>query len=430
MNGQPTVADVFRAGQAAFLGEYGARLSPEQRRVLRDIQACRTAALGGHVEQCDGCGHRRAHYNSCRNRHCPQCQAGARAAWLEARQTELLPIPYFHVVFTLPGQLGPLALQNPRLMYDLLFRAAAETLLEVAADPKHLGARIGVLMVLHTWGQNLMHHPHVHCVATGGGLSADGAQWIPVRRSPRSGREFFLPVRVLSRVFRGKFIAGLKRAFAAGRLAFHGRLAAQAQPANFEQLLNAAVKKDWVVYAKRPFGGPQQVLKYLARYTHRVAISHARIKALRDGQVTFQYKDYADRSRTKEMTLATSEFMRRFLLHTLPNGFVRIRYYGLLSNRQRLARLAHCRLLLGVPGASAESLPAERPTDPARSEPERPHERCPVCHQGRMIVVETLHAAHVRKSPPPHFQLGAARGANLLRQSAASNAPSSKQDTS
>ncbi|MEA2591136.1 MAG: hypothetical protein QOD62_967, partial [Actinomycetota bacterium] len=318
------VADVFRDHGDAFLDRYGDTLSPERRRALRDIAACRTEALGGHVEECDRCGHQRIAYNSCRNRHCPKCQATAAAQWMEARGAELLPVEYFHVVFTLPPALAPIALQNPREVYNILFRAAAETLRQIAADPKHLGAEIGFLAVLHTWGQNLQHHPHVHCVVPGGGLSPDGSHWVACRPG------FFLPVRVLSRVFRGKFLALLGNAFDQGKLSFHGKLGVLADGGEFQRRLTASAQTEWVVYAKPPFGGPEQVLKYLARYTHRVAISNRRLVALEEGDVQFQWKDYAHGGGPKTMTLKAIEFIRRFLLHVLPSGFVRIRHYGFL----------------------------------------------------------------------------------------------------
>ena len=318
------------------------RSRPSSAAPCSDIAACRTAALGGHVEECDRCGHQQIAYNSCRNRHCPKCQATAAAQWLEAREAELLPVEYFHVVFTLPAALGPIALQNPRVVYGLLFRAAAETLQQIAADPKHLGAEIGFLAVLHTWGQNLEHHPHVHCVVPGGGLSPDGSRWVACRPG------FFLPVRVLSRVFRGKFLALLRAAFDQGKLSFHGKLGALADAGEFRRRLAASAQTEWVVYAKPPFGGPEQVLKYLARYTHRVAISNRRLVALEDGEVTFHWKDYAHGGGQKTMTLKAIEFIRRFLLHVLPSGFVRIRHYGFLANRVCREKLALCRALLGV----------------------------------------------------------------------------------
>jgi len=376
------VADVFRQHGEAYLAKYGA--SREQRRVLRDIQACRTAALGGHIAQCDQCGHQAISYNSCRNRHCPKCQGPARARWLEARAAELLPVPYFHVVFTVPEVLGPLALQNKRVVYNVLFQATAATLLEVAANPKRLGAQLGILAVLHTWGQNLLHHPHLHCVVPAGGLAVDGSDWVACREG------FFLPVRVLSRVYRGKFIAFLKSAYERHQLAFHGDLKVLADRAALEHLVNQAVQNEWVVYAKPPFGGPTQVLKYLARYTHRVAIANQRLLSLEDGQVTFRWKDYAHGSRQSTMTLEATEFIRRFLLHVLPSSFVRIRYYGFMANRFRAQNLARCRELLGQ-GRMEESAPTP-PSSEAADAPieERGARRCPVCQQGPMRIIESL----------------------------------------
>jgi Putative transposase/Transposase zinc-binding domain len=378
------LAEVIRSCGDAFLNQYGETLAPEQRRTLRDIAACRTSALGGHMEECDRCGHRRIAYNSCRNRHCPKCQATAAARWVEAQAADLLPVEYFHVVFTLPAALSPLALQNPRVVYGFLFRAAAETLMQIAADAKHLGAAIGFLAVLHTWGQTLQHHPHVHCVVPGGGLSPDGTAWVA---SPKG---FFLPVRVLGRVFRGKFLALLDAAFDRGRLAFHGRLRELAGAGRFHQLLRAVAQTEWVVYAKPPFGGPEQVLKYLARYTHRVAISNRRLVALKDGRVRFRYKDYARGGRRRTMTLEASEFLRRFLQHVLPSGFVRIRHYGFLANRCRWEKVALCRELLGVPAMPAIGPPC-RPTAliPGIA-PVRCVFVCPACGEGRMVVIEVI----------------------------------------
>lgn len=378
------VADVFRDHGLAFLDEFGDALSPEQRRVLSDLAACRTAALGGHVEACDRCGHQCISYNSCRNRHCPKCQGTAAARWLDARATELLPTEYFHVVFTLPEAIGPIALQNPRVVYGILFRAAAETLLQVAADPKRLGAEIGFLAVLHTWGQNLHHHPHVHCVVPGGGLSPEGSRWI----SCPTG--FFLPVRVLSRVFRGKFLARLRAAFDEGKLAFHGQQSALSDAGQFQRQLVASAKTDWVVYAKPPFGGPEQVLKYLARYTHRVAITNRRLIDVEEGQVRFRTKDYTDDGRPKTVTLHATEFIRRFLLHVLPSGFVRIRHYGFLSNRLRQEKLALCRELLHVTpmpelvSISSSAELSEEMVGPSSVK------LCPSCGVGHMVIIDPL----------------------------------------
>jgi hypothetical protein len=385
------VADVFRRHGDAFLDRFGKGLSHEQRRVLHDVTVCRTAALGGHVEECDRCGHRQVAYNSCRNRHCPKCQAAAAAEWMEARESELLPVEYFHIVFTLPQVLNPIALQNPRVVYGLLFRATAETLQQIAADPKHLGAQIGFLAVLHTWGQNLQHHPHVHCVVPGGGLSPDGSRWVPCRRG------FFLPVRVLSRLFRGKFLALIKAAFDRGKLSFHGKLGGLTDSSEFLRQLAASAKTEWVVYAKPPFGGPQQVLKYLARYTHRVAISNRRLTALEHDEVTFRWKDYAHGSRQKSMKLKVVEFIRRFLLHVLPTGFVRIRHYGFLANRVCREKLTRCRELLGG-GTTPEPVAAESASELKGTAERKPAAHaCPVCDTGRMVIVETLRAIMVAR---------------------------------
>jgi hypothetical protein len=383
------VADVFRDHTDAFLDLYGDVLSPEQRRALGDIAACRTAALGGHLEQCDQCGHQRIAYNSCRNRHCPKCQATAAAQWMEAREAELLPVEYFHVVLTLPAILGPIALQNPREVYGILFRAAAETLQQIAADPKHLGAEIGFLAILHTWGQNLEHHPHLHCVVPGGGLSPDGSRWIACRPG------FFLPVRVLSTVFRGKFLALLRNAFDQGKLSFPGKQRALADAGAFQRLLTASAQTEWVVYAKPPFGGPEQVLKYLARYTHRVAISNRRLVAMEDGGVRFRWKDYAHGGGQKTMTLKATEFIRRFLLHILPAGFVRIRHYGFLANRVCREKLALCRALLGVEAASLP-IASESSTKPKKTADGVPAANaCPLCGAGRMVIVASFGAIPV-----------------------------------
>jgi hypothetical protein len=370
------VAEVIRSCLDEFLEKYGPELTPERRRALKDMACCRTAALGGHVLGCPECGHQQIAYNSCGNRHCPTCQATAAARWLEKQAADLLPTPYFHVVFTLPDALDPIALANPRVVYDLLLRSAAEALLEVAADPKHLGAQTGVLAVLHTWGQNLQFHPHVHCAVPGGGSSPDGSRWIA------SSADFSLPVRVLSRVFRGKFLAGLRAASAKGVI----RFAAD----QFERALSKAVGTDWIVYAKPPFGGPEQVLKCLARYTHRVAISDARLLDFEEGKVRFRYKDYAHGNRKRVMTLSAMEFVRRLLLHVLPTGFMRIRHYGILANRHRHEKLTSCRRLLGSttagePESSEEA--KEVREDPSSITPTRV---CPVRGAGRMIVIKGL----------------------------------------
>jgi hypothetical protein len=374
------VADVIRSHGEAFLKKHGSRLRPEQKKALHALAACRTAALGGHVERCLDCGHARIAYNSCRNRHCPKCQALHRAKWLAREATYLLPVEYHHVVFTVPQEVAALAAANPSPIYRLLFDAASATLREVAANPARLGAQIGVLAVLHTWGQNLHHHPHLHCVVTGGGLACDAQGQVetpPRWVSCRPG--FFLPVRVLSRVFRGKFRDGLRQLFAAGTLTFPDRLASLAEPKAFAVWQGRLGKKEWVVHAKPPFGGPERVLKYLARYTHRVAISNHRLLRFEHGQVTFRYKDYADPSagrRVKTMTLSAEEFLRRFVTHVLPKGFVKIRHYGLLGQGHRKERLALCRSLLE---AAAIAMPATIASAPAGTETSPIAPAAPIC---------------------------------------------------
>jgi hypothetical protein len=377
------VADIVRQHGEDFLERHGAWLTSQHRRVLRAIVSCRTAALGGHLDRCAQCDHRAISYNSCRNRHCPKCLTHARDQWLAARQDELLPVGYHHVVFTLPHDLSWLALQNKNVIYDLLFQASAATLLEVAADPTHLGAAIGFLSVLHTWGQTLRHHPHVHCVIPVGGLSADGARWVHPRY------RFFLPVKVLSRVFRGKFVAGLRRAFRRGALALPGRLVDLAEAEAFRAFVRRLFRHDWVVYAKPPFGGPSHVLHYLARYTHRVAISNHRIVNVADDQVTFRWKDYAHGSASRTMTVSADEFLRRFMLHVLPKGFVRIRFFGFLANRRRARDLPRCRHALTTRSRQTLATVAVEEGTPATAWP------CPRCG-GMMIVVERLAARQLR----------------------------------
>jgi len=382
------VADVIHQYGEAFLHKHGGHLADVQKQALRDLGRCRTAELGGHVDECLDCGFLRIAYNSCRNRHCPKCQALARARWLDEQAEHLLPVEYFHVVFTLPHEVADLALGNPAELYDLLFQAASATLRDVAAHPKRLGAQVGTLMVLHTWGQNLHHHPHVHAVVTGGGLSCnakgvvdDSPRWIACRPG------FFLPVKVLSRVFRGKYLEGLQQAVAEGKLTFPRHQSALTDPDAFRRWLSPLYRKDWVVYAKQPFGGPQQVLKYLARYTHRVAISNARLVDVADGQVSFRYKDYADGSQQKVMKLSADEFLRRFMQHVLPRGFVKIRHYGLLANRRRDEKLAVCRLWLHTADVPAP-LVADTPPETLIDEAQAP--RCPSCGGTRLVRRELL----------------------------------------
>jgi len=364
-------------------------VSRDQLAVMTAVECCRTAALGGHVEQCADCGHRRIAYNSCRNRHCPQCQAAAAREWLEARRADLLPIGYFHVVFTLPAEIGAIAYTNKAVVYDLLFRTAADTLLAIAADPKHLGARLGITAVLHSWGSALCHHPHVHMIVTGGGLSADGRAWVASRPN------FLVPVRVLSRLFRRRFLEGLAALHGQGRLAFFGDHAHLAEPAAFARWLAPLRTKPWVVYAKPPFAGPESVLAYLARYTHRVAIADSRLVALDDRGVTFRYKDYRrdGHARLRTMTLAPGEFIRRFLLHVLPKGFHRIRHYGLFASGGRRANLARARELLEVPPPDDVA---------ARDENDKGHDHrppCPCCG-GRMVIVERFEPGNEPRGPP------------------------------
>jgi hypothetical protein len=379
------VADVFRRYGDAYREQHGGTLSTAQRRVMTAIEICRTAALGGHVEQCDSCGHQRICYSSCRNRHCPKCQSLARAQWLEDRRAEVLDTQYFHVVFTLPAEMAAIAAQNNAIVYGILFRSVAETLRTIAADPKHLGAEIGFFAVLHTWGSNLSLHPHLHVVVPGGGLSPDGKRWV----SCRGG--YFLPVQVLSRLFRRLFLEALEKAFRAGALVFFSALAHLNEPDAFQRYLDPVRQAEWVVYAKRPFAGAEQVLEYVGRYTHRVAISNNRILDIEDGKVRFQWKDYRRDAEQKTMTLSADEFIRRFLIHVLPSGFQRIRYYGLLGNRYRKDKLARCRELIGMPKPEPKAAAADK-------DYRATYEtltgvslyQCPVCHRGHMVLFRAL----------------------------------------
>lgn len=385
------VADLVRAAGGAFIERNRKWITWKHIKVLLAIAQCRTAALGGHLDECTRCGHRAISYNSCRNRHCPKCQAGARDRWLAARQKELLPTRYVHVVFTLPRPLAPLVLQNKKVLYDLLFRASAETLLEVARDPQHLGAEIGFFSVLHSWTQKLEFHPHVHCVVPAGGLSADGTRWIKPRY------DFFLPVEVLGRVFRGKFHEALQRAFHDGKLHFHGDWKLLAQPKTFAAWLRTLFRKDWVVYAKPPFGGPQHVLRYLGRYTHRVAISNHRLVSFVDGTVTFRWRDSAHHNEQRLLPLSVDEFLRRFLLHLLPQGFVRIRNFGFLANRRRATALPLCFQLLGSPQTQLQGTTASSSNAWL----------CPKCG-GSMLIIERLTAPEIQLRSPPGSEVLAA----------------------
>jgi Putative transposase/Transposase zinc-binding domain len=378
------VADIVRQHGAAFLTRYGAALSGAQHRALRAIAVCRTAALGGHITQCDYCGHEVQAYNSCRHRRCPKCHGATQAAWLAAREREVLATPYAHGIFTLPHDLGPLALQNPRLLYGLLFRTVAQTLQDIAGDSKHLGAEIGGFAVLHTWGQQLHHHPHLHCVLPAGGIAPDGARWVSSRP------HFFLPVRVLSRRLRRLYLVGLAQLASQSHLTFTGRCRAFAEPTPWRRLLTALRDQEWVVYAKEPMHNPQHVLQYLARYTHRVAISNHRLVALENGQVTFRYKDYRRGPRLRTLTLDAVEFLWRLMIHVPPHGFHRLRHFGFLANRVRQAKLAQCRTLLGHATRPPACDEATAPTMPAGA-PGEPGVVCPVCQHGRTQLVQTLY---------------------------------------
>ena len=399
---RPEVADVIRKYGKDFVGKHAT--TSQQRRVLLDLSTCRTKALGGHVLRCDRCQHTEISYNSCRNRHCPKCQAAARAAWLEDRRKDLIAVPYFHVVFTLPHELSSLVLQNKRQLYSLLFRAAAEAMKETAANDRHLGAQVGFLAVLHTWGQTLHHHPHIHCVVPAGGLSNQGTAWIDARK------DFFLPVRVLSKLFRGKYMSALDSMREAGQLQLHGRAGRLNCDPEWSRFRARLFSKNWVVYAKRPFGGPEQVLKYLARYTHRVAIANQGIVAAEHGRVSFRWKSYANGSVQRIMTLTAVQFLQRFLLHVLPKHFVRIRQYGFLANRIRHDKLERIRQLLDPTSGDRTQAP-DSPTELQHAEREisaiqissRP---CPACTQGKLIILGELRplawplrAASVRAPP-------------------------------
>jgi len=395
------VADIFRIHGQTYREKYP--ISPDQRRVMQAIEICRTAALGGHVDRCDECGHQVISYDSCRNRHCPKCQSLAKARWLQARRQEILPTEYYHVVFTLPDQLASLALQNKSIVYSILFHATAETLLTIAADPMHLNAKIGFLAILHTWGQNLLHHPHLHCLVPGGGISPDGLRWVACRKG------FFLPVHVLSRLYRRLFLTELNNAYQKGSLEFHGNLKHLSEPKHFDRLLQSARSLDWVVYAKPPFAGPEKVLDYLSRYTHRIAISNHRILKLEGESVSFKWRDYRHGRKQRVMTLNVDEFIRRFLLHVLPASYVRIRYYGFLANCHRSKLLKLCRTLLGVMQSSETQLPESHDwatllesftgTDPLC---------CPKCKKGRLIRFDVFtasdkHHANLRAPPIPNM---------------------------
>ena len=389
------VADIFRRYGGSYRNEHDGSLSRAQRRVMSAIEMCRTASLGGHIEECDNedCRYQLNAFNSCRNRHCNKCQSLARAEWIENREAEVLECEYFHVVFTVPEEIAAIAYQNKAAVYGILFRAAAETLRTIAADPKHLGAEIGFFGILHTWGQNLLHHPHLHFVVAGGGIAPEGNRWISCRPG------FFLSVRVLSRLFRRLFIEALRKDFDSGKLQFFSSLEALQDPQAFRRYLAPVRKMEWVVYAKPPFAGPQQVLDYVGRYTHRVALSNNRLLDMENEEVRFRWKDYRHNNQPKTMKLTADEFIRRFLLHVLPDGFQRIRYYGFLGNRYRKQKLARCRLLLGMPDNNTqESKPSGDYRDRYEELTGSSLRECPVCHRGRMHLIGMLSSAD--KCPP------------------------------
>jgi hypothetical protein len=390
------VADIFRGHGPAWRRANSGHVSLGQLKVMSAIESCRTAALGGHVARCENqtCAHTIIAYNSCRNRHCPKCQGAAAKDWLAAREADLLPVPYYHLVFTPPAAIANIAYQNKAVIYDLLFKASAETLTTIAADPKHLGARVGITSVLHTWGAAMTHHPHVHMIVPGGGISLDGKRWVACRPG------FFLPVRVLSRLFRRLFMEKLSAAHKAGHLKFFGDHAALVDPQAFATYLAPLRRTEWVVYAKRPFGGPQAVLAYLSRYTHRVAISNRRLIAVGEHSVTFRWKDYRADGRQKVMTLATDEFIRRFLIHVLPHGFHRIRHYGLLASGTRADNIARARRLLDASTAQPQAADTRRAET---KEPKPLSHPCPCCG-GRMIIIETFQrgcSPHTRPAAAP-----------------------------
>jgi hypothetical protein len=394
LSGGLEVADIFRQHGPAYRESH--RLSRNDWRVMHAIEACRTSVLGGHKDKCDNCGHLEISYNSCRNRHCPKCQTLKKERWIEARGEDLLPIEYFHVVFTIPSELNHLVSMNRKVMYDLLFRSVSETLMELAHNPKHLGARIGAIGILHTWGQNLMDHPHIHCIVTGGGLSSNGDRWVSCRKG------FFIPVLVMSALFRGKFLGLLKKCFTSDDLVFPGSIGHLGRPGNFGPFMKQLYQKTWVVYCKPPFDGAKGVLNYLGRYTHRIAISNNRILTNKDGKISFLWRDYADDNRKKTMTLKADEFIRRFLLHVLPARYVRIRHFGLLANRNRDTAIAVCRKILGAGKPIAKK---DRKQETWQEQLIRicgiDVNVCPVCQKGRMSRMALL--LPCRCNSPPEF---------------------------
>ena len=390
----PEVADIFFKYEKAYRHKFTASTNYQQWRTMHAIKICRTAELGGHIDRCDLCGHEVISYNSCRNRHCPKCQSMAKAEWLEARTEELLPVGYFHVVFTIPEALNHIALQNKRVVYDILFKAVSKTLLTISSDPKHLGANIGFMAILHTWGQTLLFHPHLHCVIPGGGLSHDTRAWINCRK------KFFLPVRVLSRLYRRLFLELLMQAFNQDRLKFYGKISHLSNPESFAQLIKKCIKTEWVVYAKPPFGGAKKVLDYLGRYTHRIAISNNRLLKVEDNKVSFSWRNYRKGNKSQIMALAAEEFIRRFLLHVLPSGFMRIRYFGFLSNRHRRQKLKLCRKLLHVHQTSVKSdlIDWKKRYELLTG---KKVDLCPFCHKGHLVLSQNLLPLRFSFTRPP-----------------------------
>ena len=389
------VADIFRQHGPEYIESH--KLPRNQLRAMRAVEICRTKELGGHVDECDSCGHLEISYNSCRNRHCPKCQTWKKEKWIRDRAADLLPIQYFHVVFTIPSELNPLVQRNQKVMYNLLFRSVSETLIELGNDPKRLGARIGFISILHTWGQNLMDHPHIHCVVTGGGLSPEEDKWISCRKG------FFIPVRVMSELFKGKVLDYMKEAYKADKLVFPGIIGHLENPHTFESFRRQFYHKKWVVYSKPPFNGAEGVLQYLGRYTHRIAISNERILKLEGGTVSFRWRDYADGDKNKIMALAASEFIRRFLLHVLPDRFVKIRHFGLLANKRRKYNIPLCRLLLDIGESEMKARPQETWQEWLLRVMGIDVSVCPVCKKGRMITVETLYPSC--NGPPQEYCL-------------------------
>lgn len=374
------VADIFRTYGRAYRSKY--KLPKRMIKVMSAIENCRTAKLGGHIDECDECGHIRISYNSCRNRHCPKCQSLTKEKWLMDRKNDLLPIEYFHIVFTIPDKLNSLILRNQKELYNILFKSVSETLLELGKKPKYLGAEIGFISVLHTWGQNLMDHPHIHCIVPGGGLSRDSKKWISCRE------HFFIPIKVLSRLFRGKFLSQLKNAYKEEKIQFHGCIVALKKEINFQEFLNELYQKEWIVYSKPAFKNPEHVIEYLGRYTHRVAITNSRIREIRNGKITFQYKDYKQENKKKEMTIEADEFIRRFMMHILPDRFVKIRHYGILSNRNRKTKLRRSKELLGVSIKEAKEKKSwqELLIEVTGNDPTK----CPCCKTGRLVRKENI----------------------------------------